>query len=108
MAVKVVILHSAEMDLHSLKRYLTQNFGQAVWRQSYALIKEAIARVAAYPKLGVTPDELANLHLVQYRQVVTGMNRIIYELRGDTAFVHIVCDTRKDLQTLLMSRILVP
>jgi hypothetical protein len=27
-------------------------------------------------------------------------------LRGDTAFVHIICDVRMDLRTLLMRRLL--
>ena len=106
MTVKVVLLQSADTDLRELKSYLVENFGQAAWRESYTQIKETIARIAAYPKLGGIPDELVTLNLVQYRQVLSGMNRIIYELRGDTAFVHVICDTRKDLQTLLTSRIL--
>lgn len=106
MTVKVVLLQSAETDLRELKSYLVKNFGLAVWHQSYTEIKETVARVSAYPKLGGIPDELTTLNLVQYRQVLSGMNRIIYELRGDTVFVHVICDTRKDLQTLLMSRIL--
>jgi hypothetical protein len=36
------------------------------------------------------------------------MNRIVYELRDDTAYIHIVCDTRRDLQGLLMKRIVNP
>jgi toxin ParE1/3/4 len=36
------------------------------------------------------------------------MNRIIYEVRDDTAYIHVVCDARRDLQSLLMKRIVSP
>jgi len=106
MTVKPVILQSAETDLRQLKSYLIKSFGQTAWLQSYAQIKQTIAHICAHPRLGTVPDELASLNLVQYRQMLSGMNRIIYEIRGDTVFVHVICDTRKDLQTLLMSRLL--
>jgi len=34
------------------------------------------------------------------------MNRIISDVRGDTIHVHIVCDTRRDLKSLLMRRLM--
>jgi hypothetical protein len=34
------------------------------------------------------------------------MNRIIYEQRGDALYIHIVCDARRELQGLLMKRII--
>ncbi|MGB6009498.1 hypothetical protein [Castellaniella sp.] len=53
-----------------------------------------------------TPPELAELGLSQYRQTLSGMNRVIYEVQGDVLYVHIVCDTRKDLRSLLATRLL--
>jgi len=41
-----------------------------------------------------------------YRQVLTGMNRIIYEVRGEVLYIHIVCDACKDLHSLLVRRML--
>ena len=34
--------------------------------------------------------------------------RLIYEFRGDTACIHVVCDTKRDLHELLMQRIVDP
>ncbi len=106
MTVKVVILQSAQEDLLDLKSYLIKKFDRAAWQDSYAGIKQAIARIETYPDVGRIPDELTALNLMQYRQSLSGMNRIIYELRGDTAFVHIICVMRMDLRTLLMRRLL--
>jgi len=38
--------------------------------------------------------------------VLVGMNRIIYEVRGDILYIHIVCDARRDLRALLLRRML--
>lgn len=106
MTTKVVILRSAQADLQFLKHHLVKKFGKAAWQKSDAGIKEAVMRIEAYPQAGRIPDELATLNQAQYRQTPSGTNRIIYELRGDTAFVHIICDVRMDLQPLLMRRLL--
>ena len=54
------------------------------------------------------PDELARLNIGQYRQVIAGMNQIIYEIRGQTLYIHVICDTRKEMRDLLTRRILRP
>ncbi|WP_256327215.1 hypothetical protein [Variovorax sp. EL159] len=54
--------------------------------------------IEVHPHAGRIPEELENLSTAQYRQVVSGMNRIIYEVRLDTAYIHLICDTRRDLK----------
>ncbi|HEV3104085.1 MAG TPA: type II toxin-antitoxin system RelE/ParE family toxin [Trinickia sp.] len=106
MIVKVVFLRSAEADLKELRSYLLKNFGNETWQACYSKIKESVAVIESFPAGGQIPDELVRLGLNQYRQVISGMNRIIYEVRGDIAYVHIVCDTRKDLRSMLTRRLL--
>ena len=102
----VVFLRSAERDLMELKDYVLSNFGKIAWRTSYKKIKDAVGRLKKLPLEGRVPDELASLNVTQYRQAVAGMNRVIYEVRGQTLYIHIVCDTRKDMQSLLTRRLL--
>lgn len=106
MNLKVVFLHSAECDLKELRSYILKRFGQKAWQDSYSQIQDAVGTMAEFPDSGSIPDELRNLGLAQYRQVVAGMNRIIYETRNNTVYIHIVCDTRRDLRSLLMARLL--
>jgi toxin ParE1/3/4 len=106
--VKVVFLQSAEADLKDLQRYVVKNLGKDIWLTSYGKIKESVAMIQAQPKLGRVPPELESLNIARHRQVLSGMNRIIHEVRDGTAFIHIVCDTRRDLQGLLMKRIVGP
>jgi plasmid stabilization system protein ParE len=106
MTVKVFILRSAEADLRELQRYVRKRFGEAAWNASYSKIKRAVAKIALHPRAGKLPDELLALNLAQYRQAMAGANRIIYELRDDAAYVHLICDERRDLRALLLRRVI--
>ena len=106
MSVSVVFLRSAELDLKELKSYIVKNFGKETWKASYSKIQEAVGTMQTFPLRGKIPEELGRLNLTQYRQVISGMNRIIYEIRQETLYVHIVCDTRKDMKSLLTQRLL--
>lgn len=106
MGFKVVILDSAEQDLKELRAYILKNFSVETWRTTYAKIKEAIRNLQNFPQAGSIPDEIEKLNLTQYRQVVSYMNRVIYEVRQDVIYVHVVVDTRRDMNTLLTRRLL--
>jgi plasmid stabilization system protein ParE len=103
--MKIVILESAELDLKDLRSYIVQNFSAATWQKTFRQIKASIRNLASFPGLGSIPDELQTLNLTQYRQVLSGLNRIIYEVRQDTLYVHLVVDSRRDLLTFLLRRL---
>ncbi|MGZ5052132.1 MAG: type II toxin-antitoxin system RelE/ParE family toxin [Methylobacter sp.] len=104
--MKVVILESAEHDLKELRNYIVKNLSAETWQQSYDKIKTAIRSLKTFPDAGSLPGEFERLNLTQYRQVISGMNRIIYEVRQDTLYIHIIADTRRDLKSLLIRRLL--
>ena len=104
--MKVVFLRHAEEDLKELRRYVATKFGKDTWLETKRQIKATTKTLVTFPQSGNTPDELAELGMAQYRQVITGMNRIIYEVRNELLYVHVVCDTRRDLRVLLARRLL--
>lgn len=104
--MRAVFLAGAEEDLKELRRYVVNSFGQSAWQETSRKIKDSVRTIQAVPFSGSIPDELADLGLLQYRQVISGMNRVIYEVRDETIYVHIVCDTRRDMRTLLSRRLL--
>lgn len=103
--MKVVVLASAEQDLQELRAYLVKNFSTTVWQATYSDLKKTIRHLAQFPLMGGVPDVLESLQLVQYRQVLSGKNRIIYEVRGDLVFVHLIVDVRRDMASVLMRRL---
>ena len=106
MTSRVVFLKSAEQDLKELRRYVVREFGKETWQASLARIRDCVKNIGAFPIGGSVPDELERLNLTQYRQTISGMNRIVYEVRQDIVYIHIVCDTRKDMKSLLTRRLM--
>ncbi len=105
MSARVVVLRGAEADLRELRHYVLRRFGDGAWAKTLRALREAIARISDHPEAGAVPDELLALNLVQFRQTLAGMNRVVYERRGDAAYVHLVCDVRRDLKAVLMRRL---
>jgi toxin ParE1/3/4 len=103
--MKVVFLESAELDIKELKAYVVKKFGKDVWATGYQEIKTIVTSVANGTITGKVPFELLDLNVQKYRQVLTTMNKIIYEVIDDTVYIHIVCDQRRDFATLLMQRL---
>ncbi|WP_342119197.1 type II toxin-antitoxin system RelE/ParE family toxin [Pseudoduganella sp. OTU4001] len=104
--MKIVLLAGAEQDLIELRRYVLKNFGRHAWNSSYLQIKTAIRSLRDFPLGGAIPDEVSELQIGQFRQVIAGMNRIVYEVLGDTVYIHIICDTRRQLRSILARRLL--
>lgn len=92
--------------MKELKSYMVKSFGKDTWQASYTRIKDSVNTLKTFPLGGNVPEALERLNLTQYRQVVSGMNKIIYEVRQEVIYIHIVCDTRKDMQSLLTRRLL--
>jgi toxin ParE1/3/4 len=59
-----------------------------------------------FPDSGSRVDELRELNMNQFRQAISGSNRVIDLIADDTVYVHVVCDSRMDLTSLLHRRLL--
>lgn len=73
---------------------------------TYAEIKQARQRLMTEPEFASIPQELETLNLVQYRQVIVGMNRIIYEIWQGTIYIYAIVVVCRDAPSLLMRRLL--
>ena len=100
MSHKVVFLQSAVDDLHEIRRYIRKHFSQAVWLDSYAKIKKAILNLEQFSSW-TCPSELPATHFLE---IIAVKNRVIYEVVGDTVYIHIICDSRQDFKTKLARR----
>jgi toxin ParE1/3/4 len=100
------ILPTARIGIDELRNYVAHTFGWQTWRQTSAQLQEAITRIRQYPESGHVPAELEGFFGDSFRQVLSGRNRIIYQVRDDTVFLHLVADTRRDLPALLQRIVL--
>ena len=89
-----------------VRSYIVKNFSITTWRTTYAKLKLAIRNLARFPQLGGILYEPETLNLTQYRPILSGMNRVIYEVRQDAVYIHLIVDTRRNLKDVLMQRLL--
>lgn len=106
MKLIIIILDSAEQDIKELRTYILKNLSLKAWHNTYAKIRESIRNLADSSESGSFPEEIEKFNMSQYRQVLSGMNRVIYEVRQDIVYIHTVVDARSDLNTFLNRRLL--
>ncbi|PRZ45352.1 type II toxin-antitoxin system RelE/ParE family toxin [Paraburkholderia fungorum] len=104
--MKSVFLAPARADLNDLRRYIINKFGGNTWIETRAKIQHAVAQIEEFPLKGSVPPELNDFHLLGYYQVLSGMNRIIYQIDNNTIYIHIIADTRRDLKDILAKRLM--
>lgn len=97
----------AQQDVRNLNRYLRDRHGAATAAAFRAHLSEAVGRLRDYPHRGTVPRELEAIGVTEYRQILSGPNRIIYRVMDGDVIVFIVVDGRRDLQSLLERRILI-
>ena len=106
--MKAVFLQSARTDLQDIRRYVIAKFGPKAWRETSAKIRSDIGQLEAFPRNGHIPRELAELGFPNYRQILSGVNRIIYEIDDPMIYIHLIVDTRRDLKDVLARLLLRP
>jgi toxin ParE1/3/4 len=104
--LKLLILDEAQEDTKDLRRYILKSFGAETWKQTSAELTATFNNIKQFPQSGYVPAELADFGGLNFREALSGQNRVIYEVRDDTIYIHVVTDTRRDLRTLLQKRLL--
>jgi toxin ParE1/3/4 len=104
--LKLLILDEAQEDTKDLRRYILKSFGAGTWKQTATELAVTFGNIRQFPQSGYVPAELADFGGLHFREALSGQNRIIYELRDDTIYIHVVTDARRDLRTLLQKRLL--
>lgn len=106
MKFKLLILEDAQEDMKDLRRYIVRGFGAETWKPTSVQLAVTFESIKVSPQSGFVPAELSDFGGLSCREALSGQNRIIYEVRGDTIYIHVVTDTRRDLRTLLQKRLL--
>lgn len=104
--MKVIFLGPAKQDTLDLRRYILRNFGNEVWKATSLKLKQTVENIQKYPESGSMPEEIQEFSSLNIREVLSGMNRVIYEIKDQTIYIHIITDTRRDLKQLAQKRLL--
>ena len=69
-------------------------------------IEKTFGKLTLFPQRGAYPPELLEVGIKEYREVFFKPYRIIYRIQDDKVYVMMIADGRRDLQTLLLRRLL--
>lgn len=106
MALTVLLTEDAANDLEEIYSYIAEH--DSLQKAEYVLdqIENKFVSLSEIPDRGVYPKELSSLGIRDYREIFFKPYRIIYRVDGDTVYVFLIVDGRRDMQTLLERRLL--
>ncbi len=103
--VSVYWSKTAESDLLAIIRYINNNRPQTA-KKILALIKEKTADLALFPERGRIVPELSAHGVTLYRELIIAPWRVIYRFSGNSVFVLAVLDSRRNVEDILLSRLI--
>jgi toxin ParE1/3/4 len=95
----------AVRDLTEIVGYIARDSSPAAGRVLQRIRAKALA-LASSPGRGRILPELARIGIRAYRELIVRPYRIVFRVEGRTVFVLAVLDGRRDLEDLLLERLL--
>ena len=93
-------------DLEEICRYLDRYAALEHADHLLDRLGEMFEGLAEFPLRGRFPKELADLRIVEYREVPVTPYRVIYRVSGHNVDVLVITDGRRDMQPSLERRLL--
>ena len=106
MRYEVLLTKGAESDLDDPHSYISQH--DTPGSADYVLdrLMEVAESLAAFPERGSHPQELLAVGIREYRQLFFKPYRLIYRVIGKQVIIYVITDGRRDMQSLLLRRLL--
>ncbi len=103
---EVLLTDGAEQDLEAIHDYICEF--DCVANANFVLdeVMDVIANLSKFPERGSYPKELLGLGIKEYRQTFFKPYRVIYRVAESRVIIYLIVDGRRDLQSVLATRLL--
>lgn len=101
---EVIVSQFAEDDLNEIVEYyflLSQNYIEKIISE----FEENVMSLKKHPRSGRVVPELEKQGILQYRELIQGYYRIIYEISDDKVIVHTIIDGRRNFEDIIISKL---
>ena len=101
---EVVVSQFAEDDLNEIVEYyfsLSEGYVDKVNSE----FEKNIMSLQKMPKMGRIVPELEKQGILQYRELIQGYYRIIYEISEDVVIIHSIVDGRRCFEDVIISKL---
>ncbi|MGF6995484.1 toxin ParE1/3/4 [Paraburkholderia sp. GAS32] len=72
--------------------------GAEMWKQTSTQLTATFGNIRQFPQRGYVPAEFSDFGGLNFREALSGRNRVIFEVRDGTIYIHCVADTRRGRQ----------
>ena len=103
---EVLLTGHTVRDLEEIFEYIAEHDDPSKAGHVLDRIEDVPQSLATFPERGSHPKELLSLGIRDYRQTYFKPYRVIYRVVGRRVYVYLIVDGRRDLQTLLLRRLL--
>ena len=105
LSYELILSKAAEIDLIEIINYYeVRNKRYAI--DLYRKIKSRILELSDTPERGRQVPELEHQGIENYRELIEGNYRIVYSIAGMRVAVHSIVDSRRNLEEILVKKIL--
>ena len=101
---EVIVSQFAEDDLNEIVEYyflLSQNYVEKIISE----FEENIMSLKKHPRSGRVVPELEKQGILQYRELIQGYYRIVYEISDDKVIIHTIIDGRRNFEDIIISKL---
>lgn len=102
---EVIVSRFAEDDLNENAEYynsLSQNYVAKVVSE----FEKNVMSLKNHPKSGRIVPELERQGIEQFRELIQGNYRIVYEISADKVIVHTIIDGRRNFEDIIISKLM--
>jgi toxin ParE1/3/4 len=103
---EVLLTAGAEQDLESIHDYIAEYDSLSSADSVLDRLMHVVESLGEFPERGSHPRELLSLGIREYRQTGFKPYRVIYRVVGRRVYVYLIADGRRDMQSLLVRRLL--
>jgi plasmid stabilization system protein ParE len=96
----------ARDDLDNIANYIVEEDGIDAALEIACRLEQRAEKLVSFPKRVVIVPGLLDIGVLQYRQLTEKPWRILYRIYGNTVHVVAVVDSRRDLLSFLMQRLM--
>ena len=101
---EVIVSKFAEDDLNEIVEYyflLSQNYVEKIISE----FEENVMSLKKHPRSGRVVPEIEKQGILQYRELIQGYYRIVYEISDDKVIVHTIIDGRRNFEDIIISKL---
>ena len=106
MSYTVLLLEEAVKDIEAIYRYIRKSGNKKAAKDMVINIRKACDSLSENPERGHIPDELSQIGLFEYRQIIVKKYRIIYQLAKPNIYIFGIIHGNRNIGEVLKQRML--